>query len=205
MQHGGVPELLIGLGYNGLTGRLSVEVVKGSQFRNVALSKAPDTYVKLCLVSSMGHEMAKAKSSTRRGQPNPLFKETFIFQVALFQLNDVTLIISVYAKRNMKKNEMVGWFSLGLNSSGPEEIAHWGDMLNGTSTRTELISRWHVLVDSWFNSSPRRSSLGNAAGNATGNLLDFIKPKRHRSSKKRNNSAVAVDIMEMPVNDLDFV
>lgn len=67
-------------------------------------------------------------------------------QVALFQLNDVTLMVSVYAKRNMKKNEMVGWFSLGLNSSGPEEMAHWLDM-RGT-TRGELLARWHVLVDS---------------------------------------------------------
>lgn len=33
MQHGGVPELLLGLAYNAVTGRLSVEVVKGSHFR----------------------------------------------------------------------------------------------------------------------------------------------------------------------------
>ncbi|EAT43003.1 AAEL005519-PA [Aedes aegypti] len=148
MQHGGVPELLLGLGYNGTTGRLTVEIVKGSQFRNLALNKVPDTYVKLCLVSSMGQEMARAKTSTRRGQPNPLFKETFIFQVALFQLNDVTLMVSVYAKRNMKRNEMVGWFSLGLNSSGPEENAHWGDMREAMNPRSELVTRWHVLVDS---------------------------------------------------------
>lgn len=68
-------------GYNGTTGRLTVEIVKGSHFRNLSLNKAPDTYVKLCLVSSMGQEIARAKSSTKRGQPNPLFKETFIFQV----------------------------------------------------------------------------------------------------------------------------
>ncbi|XP_058832479.1 synaptotagmin-16 isoform X2 [Topomyia yanbarensis] len=148
MQHGGVSELLLGLGYNGTTGRLTVEIVKGSQFRNLALNKVPDTYVKLCLVSSMGQEMARAKTSTRRGQPNPLFKETFIFQVALFQLNDVTLMVSVYAKRNMKRNEMVGWFSLGLNSSGPEENAHWGDMRDAMNPRSELVTRWHVLVDS---------------------------------------------------------
>lgn len=82
MQHGGVPELLLALGYNGVTGRLNVEVVKGSHFRNLSLNKAPDTYVKLCLVSSMGQEMARSKTSTRRGQPNPLFKETFVFQVS---------------------------------------------------------------------------------------------------------------------------
>lgn len=81
MQHGGVPELLIGLAYNGITGRLSVEIVKGSHFRCLTLQKAPDTYVKLCLVSSIGQELARSKTSTRRGQPNPLFKETFVFQV----------------------------------------------------------------------------------------------------------------------------
>ncbi|KAL7021944.1 hypothetical protein ACKWTF_012080 [Chironomus riparius] len=153
-QHGGgVPELLLALGYNGTTGRLTAEIVKGSHFRNLAIGKAPDTYVKLCLVSSMGQEMAKAKTSTKRGQPNPLFKETFVFQVALFQLNDVTLMISVYSKKNVKRNEMVGWFSLGLNSSGPEEAQHFNDMrdaanINGQVGKCDLISRWHVLVDS---------------------------------------------------------
>lgn len=72
-------------------------------------------------------------------------------QVALFQLNDVTLMISVYSKRNMKRNEMVGWFSLGLNSSGPEEAQHFNDMrdaanINGQVGKCDLIARWHVLV-----------------------------------------------------------
>ncbi|KAH8417688.1 hypothetical protein KR222_004425, partial [Zaprionus bogoriensis] len=145
MQHGGVSELLLGLSYNGVTGRLSVEIIKGSQFRSLTLNKAPDTYVKLCMVSSIGQEISRAKTSIRRG-PNPLFKETFAFQVALFQLNDVTLMISVYAKRHMKKNEMVGWFSLGLNSSGPEECAHWADVCE--LPKGEILARWHVLVDS---------------------------------------------------------
>jgi len=41
MQHGGAPELMLGLTYNELTGRLSVEVIKGSNFKNLASSKAP--------------------------------------------------------------------------------------------------------------------------------------------------------------------
>ncbi|XP_017768217.1 PREDICTED: synaptotagmin-16 isoform X1 [Nicrophorus vespilloides] len=146
MQHGGVPELLLGLCYNATTGRLSVEVVKGSHFRNLALNRAPDTYVKLHLVSSTGQELAQSKTTIRRGQPNPLFKETFVFQVALFQLADVTLMVSIYNRRGVtKKKEMVGWFSLGLNSSGAEELAHWMDM---KEFQQEQISRWHVLVRS---------------------------------------------------------
>lgn len=45
MQHGGVPELLLGLSYNGTTGRLSVEVIKGSHFRNLAMNRAPGIYL----------------------------------------------------------------------------------------------------------------------------------------------------------------
>jgi hypothetical protein len=69
----------------------------------------------------------------------------FFFQVALFQLPDVTLMISVYNKRSMKRKEMLGWFSLGLSSTGHEEMAHWSDMRDN---RCEQVCRWHVLIDS---------------------------------------------------------
>lgn len=145
MQHGGVPELLLGLSYNGTTGRLSVEIIKGSHFRNLAMNRAPDTYVKLTLVSSNQQEMAHSKTSIRRGQPNPLFKETFMFQVALFQLPEVTLTVAVYNKRSIKRKEMIGWFSLGLNSSGEEELAHWNEMRD---SKGEQVCQWHVLLES---------------------------------------------------------
>ncbi|XP_067681547.1 synaptotagmin-14-like isoform X2 [Haliotis asinina] len=145
LQHGGMPELLIGLAYNGTTGRLSVEVIKGSNFRNMAMNRAPDTYVKLTLMSPTGQELQRCKTSVRRGQPNPLFKETFMFQVALFQLPEVTLMVSVYNKKSMKKKEMIGWFSLGMNCSGEEEGSHWSDM---RESKGEQVCRWHVLLES---------------------------------------------------------
>ncbi|XP_048259170.1 synaptotagmin-14-like isoform X3 [Haliotis rufescens] len=145
LQHGGMPELLIGLAYNGTTGRLSVEVIKGSNFRNMAMNRAPDTYVKLTLMSPTGQELQRCKTSVRRGQPNPLFKETFMFQVALFQLPEVTLMVSVYNKKSMKKKEMIGWFSLGMNCSGEEEGSHWVDM---RESKGEQVCRWHVLLES---------------------------------------------------------
>nr|XP_020842161.1 synaptotagmin-16 isoform X2 [Phascolarctos cinereus] len=41
LSHGGVPELLVGLSYNATTGRLSVEIIKGSHFRNLAINRPP--------------------------------------------------------------------------------------------------------------------------------------------------------------------
>ncbi|XP_057715892.1 synaptotagmin-14 isoform X2 [Corythoichthys intestinalis] len=158
------PEILVGLVYNATTGHLSVEVIKGIHFKNLATNNPPnglfcclkhliggqvyiirDTYVKLTLLNSMGHEMSKCKTSICRGQPNPTYKETFVFQVALFQLSDVTLILSVYNKRSMKRKEMIGWISLGLNSSGEEELTHWTMM---KESRGQQVCRWHSLLES---------------------------------------------------------
>ena len=72
-----------------------------------------DTYVKVQLLSFNGQEISRTKTSVRRGQPNPVFKESFMFQVASFQLGDVTLMVSVFNKKNMKKKDMMGWCSLG--------------------------------------------------------------------------------------------
>ncbi|KAM7164812.1 synaptotagmin-16 isoform 4-T5 [Macrochelys suwanniensis] len=145
LSHGGVPELLVGLLYNATTGRLSVEVIKGSHFRNLAINRPPDTYGKLCLLNSMGQEMSRCKTSIRRGQPNPIYKETFVFQVALFQLSDVTLMISIYNRRSMKRKEMIGWISMGQNSSGEEEQNHWQEM---KETKGQQVCRWHILLES---------------------------------------------------------
>nr|XP_044614252.1 synaptotagmin-14 isoform X2 [Equus asinus] len=145
LEHGSVPEILIGLLYHATTGRLSAEVIKGSHFKNLAANRPPNTYVKLTLLNSMGQEMSKCKTSIRRGQPNPVYKETFVFQVALFQLSDVTLILSVYNKRSMKRKEMIGWISLGLNSSGEEELNHWTEM---KESKGQQVCRWHALLES---------------------------------------------------------
>ncbi|KAL0869272.1 hypothetical protein ABMA27_007537 [Loxostege sticticalis] len=139
------PELLLGLQYSPTTGHLSVEIIKGTHFRKLSPNKAPDTYVKLCLISSLGMEMGRCKSTTRRAHSNPLYKELFIFQVALFQLSEVTLMVSVWWRRSVKRNEMVGWFSLGHSSSGREEERHWQELCE---RQGEQVQRWHVLLDS---------------------------------------------------------
>ncbi|XP_023247081.1 synaptotagmin-14 [Copidosoma floridanum] len=150
MKGGSIAEILVGLTYNGVTGRLSVEIIKGSHFRSGTGTdvKPPDTYVKLALVDTNNHEMGRAKTSLRRAQPNPLYKETFIFQVALFQLGEVTLYLSVYNRKRTamgkKGREMIGWLCLGLQCSGAEELQHWNDMR--AAGQPTQIQRWHSLL-----------------------------------------------------------
>jgi len=145
--HGGQAELLFGLNYSPLTGRLSIELLKGSHFRNLTSQKAPDTFVTLTLLDSNCKEVTRSKSTIRKSQPNPVYKESFYFQVALSQLPQITLLISVFSRKGMtgRKKEMIGWISLGSNSSSQDEADHWEEMRRSLNTQ---VCRWHTLIES---------------------------------------------------------
>lgn len=97
------------------------------------------------MLDSKGKEMSKCKTSVCSGQPNPTYKETFVFQVALFQLSEVTLQVSVYSRRSsMKRRERVGWVALGLNSTTEEQEEHWTQM---KESEGQQVCQWHTLLD----------------------------------------------------------
>ncbi|XP_028461417.1 synaptotagmin-14b isoform X2 [Perca flavescens] len=140
-----LPEILLGLLYNSATGQLSAEVIQGSHFKTTASDKPVNTYVKLTMLDSKGKEMSKCKTAVCRGQPNPTYKETFLFQVALFQLSEVSLVLSVFCRRSsMRPRERLGWVSLGLNSTGEEQQAHWTEMKEAEG---QQVCHWHTLTD----------------------------------------------------------
>ncbi|XP_019118829.2 synaptotagmin-14b isoform X4 [Larimichthys crocea] len=159
-----LPEILLGLIYNSATGQLSAEVIQGSHFKTTASDKPVnglfccikhfvggqlyimrDTYVKLTMLDSKGKEMSKCKTAVCRGQPNPTYKETFVFQVALFQLSEVSLVLTVFCRRSsMRPRERLGWVSLGLNSSSEEQQAHWTEMKEAEG---QQVCHWHTLTD----------------------------------------------------------
>ncbi|CAG03556.1 unnamed protein product, partial [Tetraodon nigroviridis] len=138
-----LPEILLGLVYNSATGQLSAEVIKGSYFKTAVSDKPVNTYVKLTMLDSKGKEMSKCKTAVCRGQPNPTYKETFLFQVALFQLSEVSLVLTVFCSRSsMRPRERLGWVSLGLNSSSEEQQAHWTEMKEAEG---QQVCHWHTL------------------------------------------------------------
>ncbi|XP_028253336.1 synaptotagmin-14-like [Parambassis ranga] len=140
-----VPEILLGLIYNSATGQLAAEVIQGSHFKTAASDKAVNTYVKLSMLDSKGKEMSKRKTAVCRGHPNPTYKETFVFQVALFQLSEVSLVLSVFCRRSsMRPRERLGWVSLGLNSTSEEQQAHWTEMKEAEG---QQVCHWHTLTD----------------------------------------------------------
>uniref|UniRef100_A0A3B3URR5 Synaptotagmin XIVb n=1 Tax=Poecilia latipinna TaxID=48699 RepID=A0A3B3URR5_9TELE len=140
-----LPEILLGLIYNSATGQLSAEVIQGSHFKTTASDKPVNTYVKLTMLDSKGKEMSKRKTAVCRGQPNPTYKETFVFQVALFQLSEVSLVVSVFCRRSsMRPRERLGWVSLGHSSTTEEQQSHWTEMREAEG---QQVCHWHTLTD----------------------------------------------------------
>jgi len=45
-----------------------------------------------------------------------------------------------------RKKEMIGWISLGANSSAQDEADHWEEMRRSLNTQ---VCRWHTLIESW--------------------------------------------------------
>ncbi|KAJ8961014.1 hypothetical protein NQ317_000303, partial [Molorchus minor] len=96
-------------------------VLEKLHVRNLALNKAPDTYVKLNLVSSTGQELAHSKTS-----------------VALFQLADVTLMVAVYNRKGVKRKKWLDGSASGLNSNDAWARTCTLDGYEGISTRTDM-------------------------------------------------------------------
>ncbi|KAM9778741.1 synaptotagmin-14-like isoform 2-T2 [Syngnathus typhle] len=141
------PEILLGLVYNSVTGHLSAEVIQGSHFKSTPSDKPVNTYVTLTMLDSKGKEMSKFKTAVCRGQPSPAYKETFVFHVALFQLSDVSLVLSVFCRRStLRPRERLGWVSLGHSSTGEEQLAHWTEMKDAEG---QQVCHWHTLTDTY--------------------------------------------------------
>uniref|UniRef100_A0AAV2KFT3 C2 domain-containing protein n=1 Tax=Knipowitschia caucasica TaxID=637954 RepID=A0AAV2KFT3_KNICA len=88
-----------------------------------------DTYVKLVMLDSKGKQMSKCRTGVCRGQPSPTYRESFVFQVSLFQLSEVSLVLSVFWRRSsLRPRERLGGVCLGLNSTSEEQSSHWNQM-----------------------------------------------------------------------------
>ena len=99
--------------------------------------------MKVQVLSSRGKDVAKSKTTVRRGMYDPEYNESFVFQMAESDLSEITLLFSVISisKKRIKKDVM-GWFALGKSSSGDKETRHWKAVLANKETS---VVHWHTL------------------------------------------------------------
>ena len=142
------PTVDIGLAYSALTGRLAVEIDSAKALHKLLNIKRPtsklETYIKVLIMLGPTADRLLAQTKTRLSKGAfPTFKEKFVFQVAQFQLQDVTVGFMFYTR----KKANFGWVAIG-SISEPEtpEAKHWADLRTAAvSHSSEVIVKQHEI------------------------------------------------------------
>lgn len=90
-----------------------------------------------------GKKVEKKKTETKERTLDPIFNESFDFEVPYERIRQTSLVISVMDYDRMGRNEQIGQVVLGAKS-GPMEVKHWNEMFAKTR---QPVSQWHVLKD----------------------------------------------------------
>ncbi|KAK9393191.1 synaptotagmin-17 [Crotalus adamanteus] len=134
-------ELLLSLNYLPSAGRLNVDIIRAKQLLQTDMSQGSDPFVKIQLVH--GLKLAKTKkTSCMKATIDPFYNESFSFKVAQEELENTSLVFTVYGHNVKSSNDFIGRIVIGQYSTGSSESKHWRRML--TSHRT-AIEQWHSL------------------------------------------------------------
>ncbi|NWU42594.1 SYT17 protein, partial [Hylia prasina] len=106
-----------------------------------ALCFLPDPFVKIQLVHGLKLTKTK-KTSCMRGTIDPFYNESFSFKVPQEELENASLVFTVYGHNVKSSNDFIGRIVIGQYSTGAPESNHWRRMLNAHRTAVE---QWHSL------------------------------------------------------------
>ncbi|BFZ09914.1 hypothetical protein BsWGS_12953 [Bradybaena similaris] len=141
-SRGKLGELLLSLCYQPNIGRLTVTVMKAKDLKAKDLTGYSDPYVKIWL-SYGGTRVEKKKTNIKMRTLNPIYNESFIFDIPWEKIREANLDISVMDFDKVGRNELIGRVVLGCRS-GPMETRHWNDMV---SKPRQQVAQWHLLKD----------------------------------------------------------
>ncbi|KAL3201588.1 hypothetical protein MRX96_012616 [Rhipicephalus microplus] len=134
-------ELLVSLCHQPAANRLTVVVLKARNLPKVDITGLCDPYVKIYLLYN-DQRIAKKKTHIKKRTVNPVFNESFVFEVPYNEgLDNLSLEFLVLDWDRVTKNEVVGRLQLGPHGS-PAAQQHWREVRN--SPRRQ-IAEWHKL------------------------------------------------------------
>ncbi|KAH3840508.1 synaptotagmin-4-like [Dreissena polymorpha] len=139
----GCGELLVSLCHQPAANRLTVVVLKARNLPKMDLSGLSDPYVKIYLLYN-GQRIAKKKTHVKKRTLNPVFNESFLFDVPYNEgLQNISLEFLVLDWDRMTKNEVVGRLEIGAKSRGAQQH-HWQEVIN---CPRKQIAEWHKLIE----------------------------------------------------------
>jgi len=135
-------ELLVSLCYHPTNSTLTLITLKARNLKAKDINGKSDPYVKVWLYFG-DKRVEKRKTPVYKCTLEPVFNETFTFNVPWEKIRECSLDVRVMDFDNIGRNELIGRISLtGKNSTGCSETKHWQDMI--TKPRQAVI-QWHRL------------------------------------------------------------
>ncbi|XP_076136481.1 synaptotagmin-11b [Alosa pseudoharengus] len=141
VNHG---ELLVSLSYQPVSHRLSVVVLKAKHLPKMDITGlSGNPYVKVNVFYGR-RRIAKKKTHVKKSTLDPVFNESFIYDVPAELLPDISVEFLVMDFDRTTKNEVVGRLVLGARSSLPAGAAHWHEVCGNPRRQ---VSKWHSLSE----------------------------------------------------------
>ena len=101
-----------------------------------------DPYVKIYLLYN-GQRIAKKKTHVKKRTLNPVFNESFVFDVPCNEgLQNISLEFHMLDWDRVMKNEVIGQLQIGAGPRDLLEARHWDEVIN---CPRKQIAEWHKL------------------------------------------------------------
>ncbi|XP_037401210.1 synaptotagmin-7b isoform X2 [Pygocentrus nattereri] len=133
-------DLLVSLCYNPTANIITVNIIKARNLKAMDIGGTSDPYVKVWLMHK-DKRVEKKKTVVMKRCLNPVFNESFPFDVPAHVLRETTIVITVMDKDRLSRNDVIGKIYLSWKS-GPAEVKHWKDMIGHPRT---TVAQWHAL------------------------------------------------------------
>uniref|UniRef100_A0A672QQD9 Synaptotagmin-7 n=1 Tax=Sinocyclocheilus grahami TaxID=75366 RepID=A0A672QQD9_SINGR len=133
-------DLLVTLCYNPTANTITVSIIKARNLKAMDIGGTSDPYVKVWLMNK-DKRVEKKKTVVMKRCLNPVFNESFPFDVPAHVLRETTIVITVMDKDRLSRNDVIGKIYLSWKS-GPAEVKHWKDMMSHPRT---AVAQWHAL------------------------------------------------------------
>ncbi|RWS26251.1 Synaptotagmin-4-like protein, partial [Leptotrombidium deliense] len=134
-------EILVSLCYQPAANRLTVVVLKARNLPKLDVTGLCDPYVKIYLLYN-NQRIAKKKTHVKKRTTNPVFNESFVFDVPYNEgLDNLSLEFLLLDYDRVTKNEVIGKLEIGSKATGTA-LKHWKDV---ASSPRRQIAEWHKL------------------------------------------------------------
>uniref|UniRef100_A0A8C2ATP2 Synaptotagmin-7 n=1 Tax=Cyprinus carpio TaxID=7962 RepID=A0A8C2ATP2_CYPCA len=100
-------DLLLSLCYNPTANTITVNIIKARNLKAMDIGGTSDPYVKVWLMHK-DKRVEKKKTVTIKRCLNPIFNESFPFDVPAHVLRETTIIITVMDKDRLSRNDVIG-------------------------------------------------------------------------------------------------